>query len=270
MTVAQSLDQLIATPTKTAKEIYQENGVIVLKHLLNRDEVLKIRKAFAYADQEYTWGPERSEQGSDKKYPRIDNPHRETTLEAGRLVAELLFDSRFYGTVEDLLGPSYAAQSMYFLKPPHARGQAYHQDNWFLNTHPDTCLAAWIALDDCDDDNGGLRVIPGTHKYPVMCHKNSADMDLSFNEKEVSVDPTTKSLQAVMDAGDVLFFHGSIVHMSLPNASKDRTRRSLVFHYIPQSSKNVNRYNQPLLSSDGSTRYIEVSEGKTCVDGEIA
>jgi len=36
-----------------------------------------------------------------------------------------------------------------------------HQDNLFLQAHPETCIAAWIAVDDCDGENGGLKMVPG-------------------------------------------------------------------------------------------------------------
>ena len=38
-----------------------------------------------------------------------------------------------------------AAQSMFYFKPPGARGQALHQDNFYLRVKPGTCVAAWIA-----------------------------------------------------------------------------------------------------------------------------
>ena len=65
-------------------------------------------------------------------------------------------DRRILNVVQDLIGPAYGAQSMFYFKPPTARGQALHQDNLFLRAHPETCLAVWIAIDDCDGENGGL------------------------------------------------------------------------------------------------------------------
>ena len=67
------------------------------------------------------------------------------------------------GTVlEALLGEEVlAAQSMFYFKPPGARGQALHQDNFYLRVEPGTCVAAWVACDVIDRDNGGLEVVPG-------------------------------------------------------------------------------------------------------------
>ena len=47
-------------------------------------------------------------------------------------------------------------------KPPGARGQAFHQDNYYLLVQPYTCVAAWLAVDRSWPENGGLQVCPGT------------------------------------------------------------------------------------------------------------
>ena len=39
-------------------------------------------------------------------------------------------------------------QTMLFLKPPGKPGQGWHQDRFYIPTHPDTLCGAWIAIDD--------------------------------------------------------------------------------------------------------------------------
>jgi CRP-like cAMP-binding protein len=41
---------------------------------------------------------------------------------------------------------------------------------------------------------------------------------------------------SIMEPGDVLFFNGSTIHVSGPNKSTDRFRRSIIFHYLPHST----------------------------------
>ena len=31
------------------------------------------------------------------------------------------------------------------------------------------CVAAWMALDTCDESNGCLQVVPGSHEWPILC-----------------------------------------------------------------------------------------------------
>ena len=71
-----------------------------------------------------------------------------------------------------------------------------------------------------------------------------------------------------MKAGDVLFFHGSVVHGSRPNSTTDRFRRSLIFHYIPETSVEVSTFFQPLITPDGRELTIPASpDGGPCGEG---
>ena len=96
------------------------------------------------------------------------HPHRRPDSEVGAIALDLMLDERILDVVTELIGPALAAQSMFYFKPPTARGQALHQDNLYLQAHPETCIAAWIAVDDCDADNGGLAVVPGSHVIHVI------------------------------------------------------------------------------------------------------
>ena len=146
----------------------------------------------------------------------------------------MIVDDRVMKVVQELIGPAYGAQSMFYFKPPTARGQAMHQDNRSLRAAPETCLACWIAVDDADGDNGGLLVIPGTHHSDIMCHDADADREDVYDSKQIRLPPGLESVQTQLRAGDALFFNGSLVHGSHGNTTKDRFRRSLIFHYIPQ------------------------------------
>jgi len=107
-------------------------------------------------------------------YPRFMHPHR-----VNALALRLLLDPRLRDILELLLGEEVlAAQSMFYFKPPGARGQALHQDNFYLRVEPGTCVAAWLACDVIDRENGGLEVVPGTHRMDVFCPEE-ADRSLS-------------------------------------------------------------------------------------------
>ena len=96
------------------------------------------------------------------QYPRVMQPHRfngrvrDFTLHAP--VIERL--RAFFGE------EPAAAQSMFYFKPPGARGQALHQDNFYLLVQPGTCIAAWTAIDDCDADNGAMMIVPKEQCHP--------------------------------------------------------------------------------------------------------
>src|SRR4030095_11035978 len=100
-----------------------------------------------------------------RTWPRVMHPHKFMPL-----ALRYLLDSRILDLLRVLLGEEpLAAQSMFYFKPPGARGQAWHQDNFYLRVSPGTCVAAWIAIDPSDQGNGGLQLVPGTHRMEVVC-----------------------------------------------------------------------------------------------------
>jgi phytanoyl-CoA hydroxylase len=191
-----------------------------------------------------------------RRYPRMAQMHRwdATTL-------RWLLDARLRAVLVALLGSDpYAVQTMVYFKPPGSRGQALHQDNFYLRAEPGTCMAAWMALDVCDEANGCMMVVPGSHRWPVLC-TTEADTRLSFTDVTVPLPAETGAVPVAMDPGDVLFFNGSLVHGSLPNTTGDRFRRALIGHYIQGEARQVAEYYHPALRMDGSELTLEVSEG---------
>lgn len=243
---------------------YDRNGVVQVRSALSSDEVAEIREVFmTQVEHDRSLGHDDHVPDDDvlARYPRFVHPHRHSDMPIGRIARRLMLDRRLIGRVTDMIGPPLAAQSMFYFKPPTARGQALHQDNLFLRAHPETCIAAWIAIDDCDSDNGGLTVVPGSHRYELAC-PGEADMNESFSANEVKVPDHMERVQTEMKAGDVLFFHGSMVHGSGPNRTTDRFRRSLIFHYVPQSSVEIAKFYNPMLTPAGDEVAVpETADG---------
>jgi ectoine hydroxylase-related dioxygenase (phytanoyl-CoA dioxygenase family) len=246
------------------RERYVRDGVIQVNGLIPPAEIDEIRSEFmaqVELDREAVGAVhEVADDDILARYPRFMHPHRRPDLVAGKIARKLITDPRLLDVVTTLVGPAYGAQSMFYFKPPTARGQAMHQDNYFLRAHPETCIAAWIAVDDCDAANGALSVVPGSHTMEVVCPEE-ADAELSFTTGLVRPPEGMTAIQTQMRAGDVLFFHGSTVHGSLPNTSADRFRRSLIFHYVPQSSVEISKGYQPLLAPDGTEVHITPATG---------
>ncbi|MFE1984916.1 phytanoyl-CoA dioxygenase family protein [Streptomyces mirabilis] len=188
-------------------------------------------------------------------HPRVMHPHRINELSLRRLL-----DPRLRRILETLLGEEVlAAQSMFYFKPPGARGQALHQDNFYLRVEPGTCVAAWIACDAIDRENGGLEVVPGTHRMDLFCPEE-ADAELSFVREYVPPPPGLAVVPVDMAPGDVLFFNGSLVHGSGPNRSADRFRRSFIGHYVGRPTHRIGRH-YPTLTMGGEPVALPESEG---------
>jgi len=191
-----------------------------------------------------------------KQYPRMIHMHR-----WDKTSFDWLIDQRLNQALTALMGKEpYAVQTMLYFKPPGGRGQALHQDQYYLKAQPGTSMAAWMALDDCDEANGCMLVVPGSQNWDILC-TIPADTTQSFTDVTVPLPEGEKPLPVIMKAGDVLFFNGQLVHGSFANTSTDRFRRSLIGHYIVAEAQKVAQFYHPALHMDGTPVDLGFSEG---------
>jgi phytanoyl-CoA hydroxylase len=250
--------------TEEQRRQFEEDGFTVVRGLFAPDEIAAFRDGFTAL---HAAGPvpghfEPRPSGQDGRpvdplhaYPRVMQPHEfhEPSL-------DWLLDPRLRAVLEVLLGEEVlAAQSMFYFKPPGALGQALHQDNFYLRVEPGTCVAAWTACEPIDRENGGLEVVPGTHRMDVFCPEE-ADAGVSFAREYVPPPPGLTTVPVDMAPGDVLFFNGSLVHGSQPNRSADRFRRSFIGHYVGRSAESIGHFYRTI-SMSGDRVRLRVSEG---------
>lgn len=180
-----------------------------------------------------------------QRFSRLHMLHRVDPLAEWALLHPRVLD-----VLEGLIGPDVLClQTMLFLNPPGKGGQGWHQDSYYITTYPDTLVGAWIALDDADEENGCLFVAPGSHCEPIypdrergsLIHAEGSLSDLRTVEGASNPDDAGNDLAAVAarypvhpvpaKPGDVVFFHGHLLHRSHANRAAQRWRRAFVSHY---------------------------------------
>ena len=242
---------------------YREQGYAVVPGLFSRAESDRLRAHFdamrrhRIADGTLHVGDGIADADDPlAAYPRLMHPHRHDAVSR-----DWLLDPRLRRWLAALTGREpYAVQTMFYFKPPGARGQALHQDQYYLRVQPGTCIAAWLAVDRCDRENGCLQVVPGTRDTPVLCAQ-PADHGVSFTNVTVPLPPRLAPEDVIMEPGDVLFFNGQVIHGSLPNRSRTRFRRALIAHYVAGEARQVARYYFPVLDMDGREVALEKNVG---------
>lgn len=248
---------------ETAVATFRDQGYIVLKGLFTpeeaafyRDHFMDLRLNGSYAGD--FLGVEMSRNADAdplKRFPRMIHMHH-----WDRAAFDWLLCERLNRALTALLGREpYAVQTMLYFKPPGARGQALHQDNYYLRAEPGTCIAAWMALDRCDEANGCMQVVPGSQSWPILC-TTRADINASFTDVTVPIPEGTEVRPVFMEPGDVLFFNGSLVHGSFPNTTTDRFRRALIAHYIEGEATHIAKWYSPIYRMDGTVISLEASE----------
>lgn len=124
-------------------------------------------------------------------------------------------------------------------KPAGAGGvNMWHQDwpYWGLLSGP-TQVTAWVALDDVDEANGCMSMVPGSHlwgKQIEFLHqiKDFKAMPASFNGHPLTVNPCP------VPAGAVHYHHSLTWHGSPANTSQ-RPRRALAIHLMTGDTRYV-------------------------------
>lgn len=257
---------------------FQSMGFAVMRQLFSREEIDALRDAFM---TEAANGPVeglseivRSDGGvydpSDPLafYPRMIHPHRHSDKVVGRVAMRYMLDQRLYQPLKSFMEDEpVAVQSMFYFKPPGARGQALHQDNFYLRVKPGTCCAAWVAVDDADQENGGMVVVPGTQNMELVCPEKT-DTQRSFTDHHVPIPEGFSEERVDLQAGDVLFFNGSLIHGSYPNTHPTRFRRSFICHYAPMHARELSAWYTERLTFDGKTVQFDDALGGGPCGGE--
>ncbi len=138
--------------------------------------------------------------------------------------------------VEDLIGPDILCwSSLFFTKP--ARTAAYvswHQDATYWGLSSPDVVTAWVALSPSTVESGAMRVIPGTHLFEQIPHRETyAPNNMLTRGQEVMVEVDERqAVDLVLQPGEMSLHHVKLVHGSPPNRGADR-RIGYAIRYIP-------------------------------------
>jgi ectoine hydroxylase-related dioxygenase (phytanoyl-CoA dioxygenase family) len=144
--------------------------------------------------------------------------------------------------------------------------QNAHSDWIHMSTFPKGYLiGVWFALEDISIEQGAISYYPGSHLLPYL---NNSDYDNTSNAYMVDGKANEKyeaKIAAVVEEqhlqkkiftakkGDMLVWHGNLIHQGEPMLHKELTRKSMVVHYF----------------AEGVICYHEISERPAIFDTEL-
>jgi len=144
---------------------------------------------------------------------------------------------RMVRSVQSLLGDGEVCHfhSKLMQKEPKVGGAwEWHQDYgyWYKNgfLYPDALISVMLALTEATKENGCLQVLKASHKMGRFEHLFAGEQqgaDMPFVEEALKF---CEKVYVELKAGDVLFFHPNLLHMSEANLS-DKPRWSLISAY---------------------------------------
>lgn len=152
-----------------------------------------------------------------------------------RSIWDLATNPQVVAAVRDLLGDELIVWGThYFAKEPgDPRTVAWHQDGPYWPFTPAQTVTAWIAIDDSDEENGAMQVVPGSHHHGALpwraCRPDEASV---LGRSMDGVERLAAPVSITLRAGQFSLHHDLLVHGSRANRST-RRRCGLTVRYCP-------------------------------------
>lgn len=153
---------------------------------------------------------------------------------------EMIRNPRFLDVAESIFGsPDILCwtSSFRFKKPNSPTYAGWHQDTMYIKIEP--AVTFWLAFTPSTEANGGMKIIPGSHKGPLLPHADTQDKDsiLTRGQYITSKVDDSKAVSVDLKAGEAAIFNHNLIHGSGPNFV-DRWRILFLPSYMPTSAVN--------------------------------
>jgi hypothetical protein len=242
--------------TSAQQSEYRDRGFIILRGVFDRpecDAVVEHMLALQSGRKKLEGFAERA----PDNWGRTHNQHLYDAVAMG-----LLLDPRLHAPLRDCFADEpEGVQTMYFWKGSE---QHWHQDQYYLPG----CMSAWIALVDVGPDNGTIWVQPGSHKgrlvqladlrdkygaeFQTFDKRYDRELDdvLEHNRRTRGAEPEP----AMARAGDVVLFHGALIHRGGPVGKPGSFRHVMANHYVAKHFEGWPHKGWPRIDFSGHRR----------------
>lgn len=121
--------------------------------------------------------------------------------------------------------------------PGYSSVTSWHQDMRYWSFDEAQLVSVWLALGDETPANGGLLLIPGSHRLDLPRGRFDAAMFLrpELEENKALID---QAIPAELKAGDTLFFHCRTFHAASQNDTR-ALKKSLVYTYHCENNRAI-------------------------------
>ena len=137
------------------------------------------------------------------------------------------------------------AEPQYTINFMYGSRQNLHQDTAVFHLHPANYLVGiWLACEDISPDSGPLIYYPGSHKermfdrfdnYPQTNLRTCSQEDVrSYESWLQGLAGNYEQESFIAQKGDVLLWHGMLIHGGGEVRRPELTRKSYVCHYVAQ------------------------------------
>jgi len=232
---------------------YQEEGYLVLPHLLGPEDLAPAQEAMMQKVEEIA--QELLAEGSvDRAWSEEGFATRLARLFAGKTDQEflrygrswrerrpgyfpLMANPKVLDAVESLIGGEIFSNPVYNTRPKvpgvAAGAVPWHQDkSYWPDANSNPVITVWIPLVDVNEVNGCLHIWPRTHRKRVLSWHADDHTGTGYTEIDSKHLKGLRQVPIPLEAGGAILFNDRCVHMSTPNRS-DHVRWSVDLRYQP-------------------------------------
>ncbi len=143
--------------------------------------------------------------------------------------------------VSQLVGSERIAlfKSRFVVKLPGKETEVFwHQDvgdrngGYLPDGRPCPAVTVWMGLDKISRENGGLEVLPGSHRSLIGDWKKRVRAEL-VESGTLTAEQLKRAQSIELEPGEFIIFHSWLLHGSSPNTSSER-RAALNVRYVAQ------------------------------------
>jgi phytanoyl-CoA hydroxylase len=224
-------------------DYFDKNGVIIFRNFISKETVQLFISELNRIEQQWLLEGRDKINGVPLKFGRDENDNK--------IIQRMCFLSLYSDMFHELLQDPRLKALIEFLSPYDGRiaenekdglilnhyvrmpNSAFTQMGWHTDSPRDLFLGqkimpmlnVGIHLDDCPFENGGLRVLPGTHKQNMM--------KLLFGKKYfIDNNPDRREIGFDVNAGDLTVHDGRLWHRAQQSPHfGEKSRRRVM--YIP-------------------------------------
>ena len=239
MTAPHTLAEL--TFSTAELDAFRRDGFLIIRKLADEDLLRRMRDVTQdglarrieplelEADVQYPGSPDSRDSRGGRTIRRLKQAH-------GRdyVFTEWLTSPGLIGRLRQLLGPEVVCPLAHHncimtKEPQFSSDTGWHQDIRYWSFQRPELVNVWLALGNERPENGCLKVIPGSHRMTYS--PEQFDQAIFLRDDLEQNRPLIETQRhAVLEPGDVLFFHCLTFHAATRNHTTE-SKQSVVFTF---------------------------------------
>lgn len=206
-------------------ESYERDGYSSPITVMSAAEARDLRKRVEKFETDY------GKQGKDVLYT---DPHFCVPF-----LYDLSLNAKILDAVEAVIGPDILCWSTgFFIKDAHdSHFISWHQDLRYWGLEGGEEVTAWLAFSPSTTESGCVRVVPGSHKWGLVEHKDTEmGINMLSRGQYIPAICDEDGVDLELHPGQVSLHHGLTAHASQPNRSDGR-RIGFTIRYITPDNR---------------------------------